>query len=107
MEGQAASARGPFLTGLLVQIGNPKVAVFFGTIFVAMAPSSPPLWLMLALIAVFTFNEFWWYSVVALFFGAGPVRRFYLRAKTWIDRTTGLFLGVLGLRLLWGIARQD
>jgi threonine/homoserine/homoserine lactone efflux protein len=29
------------------------------------------------------------------------VRSFYLRAKAWIDRTTGLFLGVLGLRLLW------
>jgi threonine/homoserine/homoserine lactone efflux protein len=29
------------------------------------------------------------------------VRRFYLKAKVWIDRITGLFLGALGLRLLW------
>lgn len=41
---------------------------------------------------------------VALFFGAGPVRAFCLRAKTWIDRVTGLFLGGLGLRLLWNAA---
>ena len=104
MDGDSGNFRNPFLKGFLVQIGNPKVAVFFGTIFVAMAPANPPLWLMLALVAMFTFNEVWWYSVVSLFFGAGPVRTFYLRAKSWIDRVTGAFLGALGLRLLWGVA---
>jgi threonine/homoserine/homoserine lactone efflux protein len=92
----------PFMRGFLTQISNPKVAVFFGSIFVAMLPSDVPVWMTLALIAIVTFNEIWWYSVVALFFGAGPVRRFYIRAKAWIDRVTGLFLGALGLRLLWG-----
>ena len=92
----------PFMKGFLTQISNPKVAVFFGSIFVAMLPSDVPVWMTLALIAIVTFNEIWWYSVVALFFGAGPVRRFYIRAKAWIDWVTGLFLGALGLRLLWG-----
>lgn len=95
--------RSPFVKGFLVQIGNPKVAVFFGTIFVALAPANPPLWLMVALVVLFTFNEVWWYSLVAVFFGAGPVRSFYLRAKTWIDRVTGLFLGALGARMLWSV----
>ncbi|MBC8036213.1 MAG: LysE family transporter [Rhizobiales bacterium] len=91
----------PFMKGFFTQISNPKVAVFFGSIFIAMLPSAVPLWMTLALIALVTFNEIWWYSVVALFFGAGQVRRFYIRAKAWIDRVTGLFLGILGLRLLW------
>ena len=82
------------------------MAVFFGSIFIAMLPSAVPLWMTLALIAIVTFNEIWWYSVVALFFGAGPVRRFYIKAKVWIDRVTGLFLGALGLRLLWA-ARES
>jgi threonine/homoserine/homoserine lactone efflux protein len=46
-------------------------------------------------------NEIVWYSLVSLFFGAAPVRTFYIRAKRWIDRVTSVFLGVLGLRLLW------
>jgi threonine/homoserine/homoserine lactone efflux protein len=46
-------------------------------------------------------NEIVWYSLVSLFFGASPVRRFYLIAKRWIDRATAAFLGLLGLRLLW------
>jgi threonine/homoserine/homoserine lactone efflux protein len=95
-------ADNPFWQGFLVQISNPKVMVFFGSIFIAMLPADPPFWMLWALLAVVTFNEFWWYSVVALFFGTGPVRAFYLRAKTWIDRVTGAFLGVVGLRLLWG-----
>jgi threonine/homoserine/homoserine lactone efflux protein len=99
-EGEVATGN-PFWQGFIVQIGNPKVMVFFGSIFISMLPADPPLWLLIALWLLFTFNEMWWYTVVALFFGAGPVRAFYLRAKPWIDRVTGGFLGVLGLRLLW------
>lgn len=98
----AADAVGnPFVKGFLTQISNPKVAVFFGSIFIAMLPAQVPLWMTVALIAMVSFNEVWWYTVVSLFFGSGPVRAFYLRAKVWIDRVTGLFLGALGLRLLW------
>jgi threonine/homoserine/homoserine lactone efflux protein len=95
----------PFMKGFLTQIANPKVAVFFGSIFIAMLPAQVPLWMQLTLICLVTFNEVWWYTAVALFFGAGPVRRFYLKAKAWIDRVTGVFLGVLGVRLLWGAFR--
>jgi threonine/homoserine/homoserine lactone efflux protein len=101
IEGGADAAGQPFVKGFLTQIANPKVAVFFGSIFIAMLPANVPLWMTLALIAIVSFNEVWWYTVVALFFGSGPVRRFYLKAKAWIDRITGLFLGALGLRLLW------
>ena len=101
IEGGTDAVGNPFVKGFLTQIANPKVAVFFGSIFIAMLPANVPLWMTLALIAIVSFNEVWWYTVVALFFGSGPVRRFYLKAKVWIDRITGLFLGALGLRLFW------
>jgi RhtB (resistance to homoserine/threonine) family protein len=91
----------PLLRGFLTQVSNPKVAVFFGSIFVAMLPGEVPGWMVVALIAIVTMNEIIWYSLVSLFFGSSPVRRFYLVAKRWIDRVTGAFLGLLGLRLLW------
>lgn len=96
----AAAVANPFLKGLLTQLSNPKVVVFFGSIFVAMLPSSVPLWMAVALVAIVSLNEVWWYSALALFFGSGRVRRFYMKAKVWIDRVTGLFLGALGARLL-------
>lgn len=101
IEGGGERLSNPFLKGFLTQISNPKVAVFFGSIFIAMLPQDVPLWMVLSLIAIVSFNEVWWYSAVALFFGSGPVRSFYLGAKAWIDRLTALFLGALGLRLLW------
>jgi RhtB (resistance to homoserine/threonine) family protein len=94
----------PLVRGFLTQLANPKVVVFFGSIFVAMLPSEVPGWMIVALIAIVTVNEVGWYSLVSLFFGSPPVRRFYLAAKRWIDRVTGAFLGILGLRLLWRAA---
>ena len=91
----------PFVKGFLVQISNPKVVVFFGSVFVAMLPAQVPLWMTVVLIAMVSLNEVWWYSLVALCFGYGPVRALFLRAKTTIERVVGLFLGVLGLKLIW------
>jgi threonine/homoserine/homoserine lactone efflux protein len=101
LDGASQKTANPFMKGFLTQISNPKVAVFFGSIFVAMLPAEVPLWMTVALVAIVSFNEVWWYTAVSLFFGAGPMRTFYLQAKVWIDRVTGLFLGGLGLRLLW------
>jgi RhtB (resistance to homoserine/threonine) family protein len=96
-----ARAQHPFVRGVFTQVSNPKVVVFFGSIFVAMLPREVPPWMIVALLVIVTLNEIVWYSLVSLFFGAAPVRTFYIRAKRWIDRVTGVFLGVLGLRLLW------
>jgi RhtB (resistance to homoserine/threonine) family protein len=95
------SGHNPLLRGFLIQLSNPKVVVFFGSIFVAMLPREAPGWMTMALIVIVTVNEIVWYSLVSLFFGSASVRRLYLVAKRWIDRTTGAFLGLLGLRLLW------
>lgn len=95
------NSRRNFARGFLTQISNPKVMVFFGSIFVAMLPPVIPLWMVFALVAIVTTNEILWYSAVALFFGSPPIRAFYGRMKMWIDRTTGLFLGALGVKLLW------
>ena len=101
IEGEGGVAGNAFVKGFLTQISNPKVAVFFGSIILAMLPAQLSPLMTVSLIAIFSFNEVWWYTVVALFFGSAPVRSFYLKAKVWIDRVTGLFLGALGLRLLW------
>jgi len=95
-----AAKRNSFVRGFLTQISNPKVAVFFGSIFVAMLPQDVPAWMVVALVAIVTANEIVWYTLVALCFGSGPVRRIYIGAKAWIDRLVGLFLDGLSIRLL-------
>ena len=88
-----------FVHALFVQLSNPKVMVFFGSVFVAFLPAQAPDWLLIAVLAIVAFNEFWWYALVTLLFSAGPARGFYRRAKAWIDRTAGTVLGLIGVRL--------
>ncbi len=81
-------------------LSNPKAAVQYGVIFAAMLPRAPSATLVAALpLAVFAL-EASWYLVVALVLSAPSPRGAYLRLKTQIDRTVGVVLSILGVRLL-------
>jgi len=86
--------------GLLTQLANPKVAVFFGSIFVTLLPATPSPGVQAAVVAIVCVNEVGWYAAVAYAFGVARLRRGYARAKTWIDRTCSGFLALLSLRLV-------
>ncbi len=88
-----------FVRALLLQLSNPKVMVFFGSIFLALLPAHPPAWMQGATLAIVAFNEFTWYALITLLFSGGPARAIYRRAKFWLDRFMGGALAVLGLRL--------
>lgn len=95
---RAGGAQG-FARALLLQLGNPKVMVFFGSIFLAVLPAQPPVWMQAATLAIVAFNEFTWYALITLLFSGGPARAIYRRAKVWLDRIMGGAMAVLGLRL--------
>jgi threonine/homoserine/homoserine lactone efflux protein len=101
--GAGGLVRGPagaVRLGLLTQLANPKVAVFFGSIFVTLLPAAPSPAVQAAVIAIVCVNEVGWYAAVAVAFGVPRLRRGYARAKAWIDRTCGGFLALLGVRLV-------
>ena len=89
-----------FLHALLLQVSNPKVMVFFGSLFLAVLPPQLPLWVELTILAMIFANEFVWYAIVAAVFGSAPARAVYARAKAPIDRAMALLLLALGLRLV-------
>ena len=88
-----------FLRALLLQLSNPKIMVFFGSIFLSVLPQHLPGWMNGAVLAIVAFNEFTWFALLALLFSGGPARAFYRRAKFWLDRFMGGALALLGLRL--------
>ncbi|WP_322062434.1 LysE family translocator [Paraburkholderia sp. J63] len=89
-----------FWTGLTTQLSNPKTAVAYGSIFVALLPQHPPLWCYFALPPLVFAIETGWYTVVALCFSSQRPRDLYLRAKHWIDRIAAGAIAALGLRLI-------
>lgn len=97
--GQSSPGRA-FTRALLVQLANPKTAIFYASMFAAMLPGSAPLWMLLVLPVLLFCIESVWYAIVAFALSASHPRSIYLRAKYWIDRITGAVVGALGARLM-------
>jgi threonine/homoserine/homoserine lactone efflux protein len=97
--GATPGAMQGFVRALALQLSNPKVMIFFGSIFLALLPAHPPGWMQVVTLAIVAFNEFTWYALITLLFSGGPARAIYRRAKFWLDRIMGGALALLGLRL--------
>lgn len=88
-----------FLRALLLQLSNPKIMVFFGSIFLSLLPQGMPAWADGAVLAIIAVNELAWYALIAVLFSGTAARGLYRRIKPWLDRAMGGVLGLLGLRL--------
>ena len=86
--------------GFLIQLSNPKVVIFMGSILATLLPKDATPELLTAVVVVIFLNEFLWYSLVASVFSVGKLRNAYAKVSKIVDRTTGLLLGGLGVRIL-------
>jgi threonine efflux protein len=86
--------------GFSTNLANPKVIVFFGSIFVTLFTPETPSWVHGAALIVVAVNESGWYATVALLFSSRPAQAAYRRAKRWIDRATGAVMMIFGLHLI-------
>lgn len=89
-----------FVKALLLQLSNPKVMVFMGSIFISLLPAQPPAWMDATVLAIVAINEFTWFALLALLFSGNTARAFYRRTKVWLDRIMGGVLAALGVRLV-------
>ncbi len=85
--------------GLLADLGNPKAAVFWTSLFAAVLPPAAPAWVRACAVAVAVIVAAAWYSAVACAFSLAAVSSWYQRARKWIDRVTGGVLIGLAARL--------
>lgn len=107
--GKAAIAPGSELAtlraGLLTNLANPKVVVYFGSVFSAFLGDrvdAVTRWGLWALIVAETFA---WFALVAAFFALPAMRRGYLRLARWIDGVAGAVFIAFGLHLI--LARRS
>jgi len=85
--------------GLLADLGNPKAAVFWTSLFAVVLPPAAPVWVRGSAVAVAVLIAAAWYSAVACAFSLAVIAAVYRRAKTWVDRVTGGVLIGLAARL--------
>jgi threonine efflux protein len=87
--------------GLFTNLANPKVVIYFGSIFsafVGTGVSSAARWGLWALVVAETFL---WFSFVAGCFALPVMRRGYLRISRWIDGCAGAVFMLFGLHLIF------
>jgi threonine efflux protein len=85
--------------GFLTNIGNPKAAVFFGSLFSALLPSHPAVWLQFTALWVMLAMAVSWFTAVAFLFSLPAVTHTYRRAKRAVDAITGCIFVALAGRL--------
>lgn len=91
------------MVGAWLSLGNPKIIVFFSSIFVALLPPHAPLWVRLAAIAIVGAQEIAWYTTVAFVFSRPRVQAAYARARGVIERALGAVLIGLGARIVTAV----
>jgi threonine efflux protein len=101
VQSSASRSAAGFAKGLAVGLSNPKVMIFFATIFAtALGPSSPSSWKVSA-IGIVLVNESLWFGTVALCFASGSTRAFYLRIKPALERVFATTLIGFATTLIW------
>ncbi|MHA3915781.1 LysE family translocator [Halovulum sp. GXIMD14793] len=93
---QQLSLKHSFGLGFMTQLANPKVVIFFGSIFFALLPANSEYWVYLVSLVIVFLNETIWYTLVSFFFSIEKTRQTYLKLKAWIDRGMASALGLLG-----------
>ncbi|WP_424970413.1 LysE family translocator [Dinoroseobacter sp. S76] len=97
--GRTRSLWSVFRFGLVTQLSNPKVPVFFGAVFIGILPADATvLEMALVLLSVFVV-ESGWYVIVARLFSLPAPRALYLRMKCVSDRVLSVALAGVGARI--------
>lgn len=89
-----------FRQGLLVNLTNPKAAIFFGSIFSATLPTNPNALLLLAAVFLIVVNCLCWHVFLSYFFSKGKIQSAYSKYAQVVNRVAGSIFGTLGLYIL-------
>jgi RhtB (resistance to homoserine/threonine) family protein len=88
-----------FRQGFLTNALNPKVTLFFLSVFSQFITSETTIMMKLFYAAALLIQNFAWFSLVATVFSIDVFRTKLHDIKHWLDRTMGAVLIALGLRV--------
>ncbi len=97
--GQPPGAWAAWSTGFLTNALNPKVTLFFLSLFVMVVSPETPKWVQTGYGLWMAVATAGWFSLVAVVFTQAAVRGRFLRHGHWIDRALGVVFLVFALKL--------
>ena len=99
---EVASARSPFLRGLLCNLLNPKAAIFLAAVCAPFLRGDRPEWWPFAIWGVVVGQAAVLWSLWAFLLQWSPLRSRYQKAARWIDAAFAIALTALAIRLIIG-----
>jgi len=88
-----------FRTGFLTNLLNPKATLFMVSLFSLVLNGATPVYTQALYGFWMVFLAVSWFCFVSLCFSNRYVKNFFVRFNKYIDRTLGLALIILGLKL--------
>lgn len=96
---QVISAKQAFLQGWLCNILNPKLAVFLLSLFTQFVSPQATVGEKALVAGIFVIESAIYWPLVAVLFQGEFLRRLFSSSRVYIDRTCGVMLIALGLRV--------
>jgi len=90
-----------FWRGFLVNMTNPKSAVYYASVFAAFLTPDMPAWVLVFLVGAIAAMSLVWHVLIAISFSAPRVQARYISVSKYVDQLCGGVLIFLGLRLAW------
>ncbi|MDP2033127.1 MAG: LysE family transporter [Polaromonas sp.] len=103
---QTLSRAAAFRVGFMTSALNPKIALFYGSVFATALPPSPS-WLHVAsAVAVVYLNSVVWHTSLALAFSQKAVQQAWLQNFARLTKVSGAVVGAFGLKLIVGTLQE-
>lgn len=87
--------------GLLTNLSNPKVVIYFGSVFSAFLGDGVSVGARWGLWGMVVLETLLWFTLVAGLFALPAMRRGYLKLSRWIDGLAGAVFVAFGLHLIF------
>ena len=101
----APTTHGAFATGFFTNALNPKVTLFFISLFVLVVNPQTPKWIQAGYGLWMSLVTMAWFSLVSVLFTRDDVRGRFLRHGHWIDRALGVVFLAFAGSLVFASAR--
>ncbi|HWP18055.1 MAG TPA: LysE family transporter [Burkholderiaceae bacterium] len=100
--GAAAAFRAGFFTSAL----NPKIALFYGSVFATALPADPSAAHVVAAVLLVYANSWLWHGGLALVLSRPQIQRAYLQHYRTLTRFAAALVGMFGVRLIAGVVQE-
>jgi len=92
--------------GLFTNLSNPKVALFFGSVFSTALPADPSAAVLSSAVVLVVANALCWHVLLAYLFSRAAVQNGYAAHRRLFSRVAGAVVGALGLSMLVAALRE-